>query len=61
MAGSFTLGLTVLASEFPDSWTWDNEGDARAQHAKIEGKPMPDVVRAVHGGHPSQQRIAEKI
>jgi len=41
MAGSFTLGLTVLASEFPDSWTWDNEGDARAQHAKVEGKPMP--------------------
>jgi thiol-disulfide isomerase/thioredoxin len=36
-----TLGLTALASEFPDSWTWDTEAAARAQHAKIEGKPMP--------------------
>ncbi len=39
----FTLGLTVFASEFPDSWTFDKEADARAQHAKIEGKPMPAI------------------
>jgi thiol-disulfide isomerase/thioredoxin len=44
MVGSFTLGLSVLASEFPDSWTWDNEGDARKQHAAIEGKPMPPLT-----------------
>src|SRR6516225_1041710 len=37
----FALGLSVFASEFPDSWTWDDQGDSRAQHAKIEGKPMP--------------------
>ena len=37
----FNLGLTVFASEFPDSWTWDDQAGARAQHAKIEGKPMP--------------------
>src|SRR5436190_7204589 len=43
MAGTFTLGLSVLASEFPDSWTWDKEADARARHAAIEGKPMPAV------------------
>jgi len=39
-----TLGLTALASEFPDSWTWDTDADARAQHAKIEGKPMPALT-----------------
>src|SRR5436190_6120725 len=41
MAGTFTLGLSVLASEFPDTWTWDKEADARARHAALEGKPMP--------------------
>jgi thiol-disulfide isomerase/thioredoxin len=39
----FTLGLTVFASEFPDSWTWDKEADARARHAALEGKPMPAI------------------
>jgi thiol-disulfide isomerase/thioredoxin len=43
MAGTFTLGFSVLASEFPDSWTFDKDADARARHAAIEGKPMPAV------------------
>ena len=33
--------LTVLASEFPDSWTWDTKPEHRADHAALEGKPMP--------------------
>jgi len=32
---------TVLAGEFPDSWTWDNDPKIRADHAALEGKPMP--------------------
>jgi thiol-disulfide isomerase/thioredoxin len=38
-----TLSFTALASEFPDSWTFDKEADARARHAAIEGKPMPAI------------------
>jgi thiol-disulfide isomerase/thioredoxin len=37
------MGLTLVASEFPDSWTWDQEADARAKHAAIEGKAMPAI------------------
>jgi len=36
-----TLSSTILASEFPDSWTWDKESEMRAGHAALEGKPMP--------------------
>jgi len=39
----FTLGVSVLASEFPDSWTWDRDADARAKHSALEGKPMPAI------------------
>ena len=39
---SLVLGaLGVSASEFPDSWTWDNNPTNRASHAALEGKPMP--------------------
>jgi cytochrome c biogenesis protein CcmG/thiol:disulfide interchange protein DsbE len=33
--------LTVFAGEFPDSWTWDTTPEERADHAALEGKPMP--------------------
>ena len=39
---AFVFGaLTVSASEFPDSWTWDTDPKHRASHAALEGKPMP--------------------
>jgi thiol-disulfide isomerase/thioredoxin len=41
---SVLLGvLAVSASEFPDSWTWDNDAKIRAGHAALEGKPMPPL------------------
>jgi thiol-disulfide isomerase/thioredoxin len=40
----FTLGVTVIASEFPDSWTWDNKAEMRSGHAALEGKPMPALT-----------------
>jgi thiol-disulfide isomerase/thioredoxin len=33
----------VIAGEFPDDWTWDDKPEARAEHATLEGKPMPKV------------------
>jgi thiol-disulfide isomerase/thioredoxin len=44
-------GLPALASEFPDSWTWDNEPELRAAHAALEGKPMPrlEVTEWING------------
>src|SRR5882762_10303850 len=39
---SVALGaLGVLAGEFPDKWTWDDDPKDRASHAALEGKPMP--------------------
>lgn len=37
--------------EFPDKWTWDDDAKARADHAELEGKPMPklDVSGWVNG------------
>ena len=35
------LALSTRASEFPEDWTWDNEPKVRAEHAALEGKPMP--------------------
>lgn len=37
------LALTVHAGEFPDAWTWDDDANARGQHAALEGKPMPPL------------------
>jgi len=44
-------GLTVSASEFPDSWTWDDDAKNRASHAALEGKPMPalDLRQWING------------
>jgi thiol-disulfide isomerase/thioredoxin len=33
----------ALAGEFPDSWTWDDDSKIRADHATLEGKPMPSL------------------
>lgn len=44
--GLTSLVLTVLptrAGEFPDNWTWDDKPEARAAHAALEGKPMPEL------------------
>ncbi len=35
--------LSSRGAEFPNSWTWDDEAQARAQHAALEGKPMPGL------------------
>jgi thiol-disulfide isomerase/thioredoxin len=45
------LFLNALGGEFPDEWTWDRDGQARARHAALEGKPMPalDLVGWVNG------------
>jgi len=31
----------LRAGEFPDNWTWDDDAQMRAEHAGLEGKPMP--------------------
>ena len=52
IAGSFLiLALTIRASEFPDSWTWDDKPNIRAEHAEVEGKSMPplDLTGWVNG------------
>lgn len=36
-----SLALSAFAGEFPNNWTWDDDAKARAQHAALEGKPMP--------------------
>src|ERR1043166_652326 len=46
IAPIFALGVSVIASEFPASWTWDNKPDMRAGHAALEGKPMPGLTVA---------------
>src|SRR5262245_37146596 len=42
---------TARAAEFPDSWTWDQDGKIRAEHAALEGKPMPalDLTGWING------------
>jgi thiol-disulfide isomerase/thioredoxin len=34
----------MRAGEFPDNWTWDNDAQARANHAALEGKAMPTLA-----------------
>ena len=51
--GSLLLGaFTVCAGEFPDAWTWDDKPEYRADHAALEGKPMPplSVTDWINGG-----------
>lgn len=50
--GSVLFGaLVIFAGEFPDAWTWDNKPEQRADHAALEGKPMPalDVTGWING------------
>jgi thiol-disulfide isomerase/thioredoxin len=44
--------LTVCAGEFPDGWRWDDKPEYRADHAALEGKPMPplSVTDWINGG-----------
>src|SRR5580658_747580 len=51
--GSLIFGmLAVRAGEFPDDWTWDDKPEFRADHAALEGKPMPplQVSDWINGG-----------
>ncbi|MEM9753076.1 MAG: redoxin domain-containing protein [Planctomycetota bacterium] len=36
------LATFVQAGEFPDEWYWGN-AEQRAQHAELEGQPMPEL------------------
>ncbi len=44
--------LPAFAGEFPDDWTWDDKPEVRAEHAALEGKPMPpfNVTGWINGG-----------
>jgi len=44
--------LAARAAEFPDDWTWDDKPEYRADHAALEGKPMPalHVSGWINGG-----------
>ena len=51
--GSLVWGmLPASASEFPDSWTWDDKPEVRAAHAALEGKHMQpfSVTDWINGG-----------
>jgi thiol-disulfide isomerase/thioredoxin len=52
-AGAFISGFVLVAraGEFPNAWTWDDNDKARAQHAALEGKPMPalDLTEWING------------
>ncbi len=51
--GSLVFGLLpAFAGEFPDDWTWDDKPEVRAEHAALEGKPMPafSVTDWINGG-----------
>jgi thiol-disulfide isomerase/thioredoxin len=42
-AFSLALAMNLRAGEFPDDWTWDQKPELRAEHAALEGKPMPAI------------------
>lgn len=51
--GALVLSLLpAAAGEFPDDWTWDDKPEVRAEHAALEGKPMPafHVSDWINGG-----------
>jgi thiol-disulfide isomerase/thioredoxin len=45
LIAAFCLASLVdtRAGEFPDEWTWDTDAKVRAEHAALEGKPMPPL------------------
>jgi thiol-disulfide isomerase/thioredoxin len=63
-AGVFclALGLSARASEFPDDWTWDDDAKVRAQHAALEGKPMPPLeVTGWLNGEVKREQMKGKV
>jgi thiol-disulfide isomerase/thioredoxin len=46
LSAALCLAPSIFAGEFPDDWTWDTDNDAqyRAEHAALEGKPMPEIT-----------------
>jgi thiol-disulfide isomerase/thioredoxin len=53
----FAFVLAACGGEFPDTWTWDKDAQARGRHAVLEGKPMPklDLAGWVNGEVKSEQ------
>jgi thiol-disulfide isomerase/thioredoxin len=54
MTATFALVVLVrpmLAGEFPQDWSWDDDEKQKAAHEEITGKPMPplDVSNWVNG------------
>ena len=59
---SLGLALNIRAGEFPDSWTWDDDAQARSQHAALEGKPMPSLeVKDWVNGEVTPQDLKGKV
>src|SRR5262245_15972303 len=57
-----TLCLTARASEFPEDWTWDSEPKVRAEHAALEGKPMPPLeVTGWINGEVKREQMKGKV
>ena len=50
-ACALTMTFVACAGEFPDKWTWDEKPEFRADHAALEGKPMPslDLTNWING------------
>ena len=46
------FATSIFAGEFPEGWTWDDKPEHRADHAALEGKPMPafHVSDWINGG-----------
>jgi hypothetical protein len=44
LACALLASSSLHAGEFPDSWTWDGDPQMRADHAGLEGKPMPNLT-----------------
>lgn len=53
------FAVSARAGEFPDDWTWDTNPQYRADHAALEGKPMPslDLSFWINGSlHPADMK-----
>jgi thiol-disulfide isomerase/thioredoxin len=46
LSAALLLAPSIFAGEFPDDWTWDTDSRSqdRAEHAALEGKPMPAIT-----------------
>ena len=43
LTAAICFARAAAAGEFADSWTWDDDAKTRADHAALEGKPMPKL------------------